>query len=146
MSSAYRFHDKTITENEIKKNFECIKNDVFGVLLFGSAAKGEHHGASDIDICLVNPKNKNVLIKALEKVGDKYDVKIFEDLPLYVQIDIIRNHKVVYGNEVELSYYFYKFRKIWNDQKERIQENQFKSAKEMINSRRRWLNEKAKIS
>jgi len=133
-------------DNEVKKDFEFIKNTVVGVLLFGSVIKGEHHETSDIDICLVKPKDKNVLIEIFEKVGNKYDVKIFEDLPLYIQMDIIENHKAIFGDKIELSYYFYKIRKIWDDMEERIKMNQFKTVKEMLNTRRRWLNEKAKVS
>jgi len=65
-------------------------------------------------------------------------------LPLYIQIDIIKNHKVVYGNELELSEYFYQFRKLWKDMEYRIKENQFSTVREKIALRRR-ANEKAKV-
>ncbi|MEA1992936.1 MAG: nucleotidyltransferase domain-containing protein [Euryarchaeota archaeon] len=133
---------KREVSDKIKKDFEFIKGDVEGILLFGSIAKGESHKASDIDVCLVNPRDKNVLIKVFERLGGKYDVKVFEDLPLYIQIDIIKNHEVIFGDEIELSYHFYKTRKIWNDMEERIKRNQFKSVKEMVRTRRRWLDEK----
>ncbi len=130
-------------KEKIREDFEFIKDDVEAVLLFGSIVKGESHNASDIDVCLVNPKNKNVLIKVFERHGGKYDVKIFEDLPLYIQIEIIKNHEVLIGDDVELSYYFYKTRKIWKDMEKRIRKNQFDNAKEMVQTRKRWLNEKA---
>ena len=68
--------------SEIKKDFEFIKNEVKGVLLFGSAAKGELSKRSDLNIALVGPRNMRVLFRVFERVGGKYDVKIFEDLPL----------------------------------------------------------------
>lgn len=76
--------------SELKNDFEFIKDEVDGVLLFGSAAKGKQSKRSDIDIALVRPKNKRVLLMVFERVGGKYDVKIFEDLPLYIKMDIIK--------------------------------------------------------
>lgn len=125
--------------SEIKKDFEYIKDEVEGVLLFGSAAKGELSKRSDIDIALVRPRNKRVLLRVFERVGGKYDAKIFDDLPLYIKMDIIKNHIIIFGDKVELSYYFYRFREEWKDMEYRIKSNQFKSAVEMINQRRAWL-------
>jgi len=131
--------------SELKNDFEFIKEEVKGVLLFGSAAKGEQSKRSDIDIALVRPKNKRVLLRVFERVGEKYDVKIFEDLPLYIKMDIIKNHQIIFGDEVELSYYFYRFREEWKDMEYRIKSNQFRSAVEMINQRRAWLRNERKI-
>jgi predicted nucleotidyltransferase len=130
---------KTMMLSEIKKDFEYIKDEVEGVLLFGSAAKGELSKRSDIDIALVRPRNKRVLLRVFERVGGKYDAKIFDDLPLYIKMDIIKNHIIIFGDEVELSYYFYRFREEWKDMEYRIKSNQFKSVLEMINQRRAWL-------
>lgn len=124
---------------EIKEDFEFIKDEVNGVLLFGSAAKGELSTRSDIDIALVNPGTDKVLLKVFARLGGKYDVKIFEDLPLLIKMEIIKHHRVIFGDEVKLSYYFYRFRKEWNDMEYRIKRNQFKSAAEMMNQRKAWL-------
>ena len=129
----------TMILSEIKKDFEYIKDEVEGVLLFGSAVKGELSKRSDIDIALVGPRNKRVLLKVFERLGGQYDVKIFDDLPLYIKMDIINIHQVIFGNEVELSYYFYRFRKEWKDMEHRVLSNQFKNVREMINQRRAWL-------
>ena len=131
--------------SDLKKGFEFIRDEVEGVLLFGSAAKGEQTTRSDIDIALVRPKNKRVLLKVFERLGGKYDVRIFEDLPLYIKMAIIKNHQIIFGNEVELSYYFYRFRKEWKDMEYRVLSNQFKSVREMIKQRRAWLKNERKI-
>jgi len=68
------------------------------VLLFGSAAKGELSKRSDIDIALVGPRNRRVLLGVFERIGGKYDLKIFEDLPLYIKIDIIKKHQIIFGD------------------------------------------------
>ena len=135
---------KTMMLREIKKDFEFIKEEVEGVLLFGSAAKGELSKRSDIDLALVRPSNKSVLFRVFERVGGKYDVKIFDDLPLHIKMDIIKNHQIILGDEVELSYYFYRIRKEWKDMEYRIKSNQFKSVREMINRRRAWLKNERK--
>ena len=135
---------KTMMLREIKKDLEFIKEEVEGVLLFGSAAKGELGKRSDIDLALVRPSNKSVLFRVFERVGGKYDVKIFDDLPLHIKMDIIKNHQIILGDEVELSYYFYRIRKEWKDMEYRIKSNQFKSVRKMINRRRAWLKNERK--
>ena len=125
--------------SELKTDFAFIKDEVQGVLLFGSAAKGELSKRSDIDIALINPRTNTVLRKVFARLGQRYDVKIFEDLPLHIKMDIIKHHLVIFGDEVELSYYFYRFRKEWNDVEHRIRDNRFNSVRELINRRRAWL-------
>ena len=128
---------------EIRQDFREFKDSCMGILLYGSHVKGEATKRSDVDVCLIQPK-PGVYEEVLRKLGGKYDVKIFEELPLYVQIDIIRNHVVVYGDELELSEYFYRFRKLWKDMEHRIRENQFESVREKAKLRRR-AREKAKV-
>ncbi|MGB7000614.1 MAG: nucleotidyltransferase domain-containing protein [Halobacteriota archaeon] len=131
--------------SDLKSDFEFISDEVEGVLLFGSAAKGKLTTRSDIDIALVRPSTRRVLFSVFERVGGKYDIKIFEDLPLHIKMDIINNHQVIIGDEVELSYYFYRYRKEWQDMEHRVLSNQFKSVREMINQRRAWLKNERKI-
>ena len=131
---------------KIKEDFKPFKEEVEGILLFGSSVKKERTQRSDIDICLVKPKSDDILLKVFEKVGGKYDVKIFEKLSLTLQIDIIKNHRVLFGDEVELSYYFYRYRKLWKDSKPRIEKNSFEDVEEMIETRNRWSDEKREVS
>ncbi|WP_157065537.1 nucleotidyltransferase domain-containing protein [Thermococcus celericrescens] len=114
-----------------------------GILLYGSHAQGEATERSDVDICLVKPK-PGTYERVLEELGGKYDVKVFEELPLYVQIDVIKNHRVIYGDELELLEYFYRFRKLWNDMEHRIRESRFESVRGKVRLRRR-AREKAKV-
>jgi hypothetical protein len=45
---------------------------------------------------------------------DRYDIRIFELLPLYLKIAVIEQGVVVYSRDVlELYEYFYPFRRIW---------------------------------
>jgi len=104
----------------MKKDFDRFKDDVLGVLLFGSRVGGEETMRSDIDVCIVKPASDDVVRDIEKAFGGKYDQKVFEKLPLYIQIEIINNHVIVYGDAVELSAYFRGFRKLWEDMVPRI--------------------------
>ena len=118
-----------MVENEsIEKDFAFLfnKKEVLAVLLYGSVVKEEQTPRSDIDVCIVAPdsENKAELLKEVYRNVDvfskKYDVRIFEELPLYIQIQIIQNHEVIYAKDIyEMHEYFYYFRKLWEDQASR---------------------------
>lgn len=113
-------------ERRLKKDFSSlIQNDlVLGILLYGSAAKDERTERSDIDVCVVAPGVHDKLrfsrsIMAQVK-DERYDVRLFELLPLYLKIQVIEEGEVIHARDVyELYEYFYSFRKLWDDQKER---------------------------
>ncbi len=130
---------------DLKRDFEMFKEDALGILLFGSSARMEDVERSDIDICIVRPVNDGLLTEMNQMLGGKYDIKVFENLPLYIQIEIIRDHKIIHGDEVELSAYFYRFRRLWADMVPRVEYNQFDSVGERMIIRKRWLHEKKTI-
>ncbi len=112
-----------IVEN-IARDFSFLKNRVLAILIFGSASKGIVGEKSDIDICIVAPnKNPKELLKEIfqrvDVSGKKYDVYVFEELPLYLKMEVIKTHTIVFGDPRELGEYFYLFRKLWEDQKHR---------------------------
>jgi predicted nucleotidyltransferase len=129
----------------LKKEFEFIKDDVQGILLYGSQARQYADERSDIDICLIKPRNNEILGQVFQKVANKYDLKIFEDLPLYIKMEIIENYTIIYGDEPLISYYFYQFRKNWEDMKYRIKNNRFSTIKEMTLARRKWLESRKQV-
>mgnify|MGYP006285722451 FL=1 len=127
---------------QIKKDFAWVRKDsrVLAVLLFGSTVADMHHRKSDIDLALVAPglshfyyscKNisnesvnaSDLLRKVFRKVNTSirnYDVHLFEELPLNMQINIIHHHKIVYtADKPGMFEYFYHYRKRWDDQKHR---------------------------
>ena len=113
----------------IKKNVKKIFEDqaVHSVILFGSHAIGEGTKRSDIDICIVAPKlresRKEAFKKLLElgaKLPQRYDLHIFELLPLHMKIEVIRKGIILWTrNKLDLHEYFYLYRKIWRDQERR---------------------------
>lgn len=103
--------DKRILR-EIKKDFEYLKDKAKAILIFGSFIEGN---ARDIDICIVKPVDKEDIYKK----ANKYDIHIFEELPLYIKMSIIKNNIILFGDKYELYEYFYFYRKLWEEQKHR---------------------------
>ncbi len=107
-------------------SFLFERKDILAILLYGSAAKGDETPRSDIDICIVAPKcpdRYNLLTEVFRKLdvfSKKYDVKIFEELPLYIQIQIVQINEIIYAKDIyELYEYFYNIRKLWEIQADR---------------------------
>ena len=96
------------------------------VIIYGSWIHRNMTPMSDIDICIIShdfDKKRNIKFYSdlLGKAHPRYDVKLFELLPLYIQGDIMEKYEVIFGNEVDISYYLYKFRKLWQDNLVKIQ-------------------------
>lgn len=121
----------------VKKIFAL--EEVHSVLIFGSLAKGEISERSDIDICVVAPKAKNrekLANKIAGMLPNDYDACLFELLPLYMKIEIINNHIILYTRDkLELYEYFYRYRKLWKDQEHR-QKLTLEEAKRLFNSKK----------
>jgi len=87
----------------IKGIVEQAKKDtlVLAVALFGSYARKERH--NDIDVCIFLKRGKysakQLSQKKLEYTSEneKYDIQIFQQLPLYIQERIMKEGKFIYG-------------------------------------------------
>lgn len=110
--------DKTDIER-IRKDFKPLSDNFLAIVIYGSVVKGEKTERSDIDVCIVAPnKNSSEIFK--ETLSLDYDIKIFELMPLYLKMEVIENHKIVYTSDLlEFYEYLYFFRKLWKDQKHR---------------------------
>lgn len=88
---------------------------------------GTATNASDYDLCIVAPslhtssERAELLGTIWQRINaEKYDIWIFEELPLDLQINIIQNHEVVFCDDLsELYEYFYHYRKQWRTQEYR---------------------------
>ncbi|MBS3114304.1 nucleotidyltransferase domain-containing protein [Candidatus Woesearchaeota archaeon] len=115
--------DNDILTN-LKKDLEEIKDDVFAILIYGSYAVGDANIRSDVDVCVVLKNNdkeriNNIYRKILRisAKNEKYDIKIFEQMPLFMKNQVIKNGNVIYTKDkAGLEEYFYFFRKLWQDQ------------------------------
>lgn len=130
---------KTITLNDIKDDLKDIHR--FPVIAYGGYVKDT--SARDIDIAVITKsrnrdENMHLWYDLIGKFPPRYDIKIFELMPLTIKISIINNYKLIFGNGLDISEYFYFYRKLWDDQKHRIEENRFKNHEEKIQSIRKF--------
>jgi len=120
----------------IREKLDFLK-EKYDVVIFGSFVNGEMRPKSDIDIAVITYRtDKEINIKIQKnlfgKAPLKFEIRVFELLPIYIQFSIIENYRVVYGDLLEISEYFYQFRKKWDDCKNRILKNQFKNISEKL--------------
>jgi len=95
---------KTVLEQSMSDAINKIKaiggDKVRFVVLYGSAAKGKLTKLSDIDIAVFYNGDKNERFefrkKILGRVSNEFDIQIFQDIPLYMQKDILSTGKVIY--------------------------------------------------
>ncbi len=77
------------------------------IILYGSSLDLYHLNDSDIDICLyIDDEKKNLSIIRLEllkKFNENFDIQMFQLLPLYVQIEVLKG-KILYVKEEDRIY------------------------------------------
>jgi uncharacterized protein len=100
------------------------QDKVQGVLLYGSMARGDAGPRSDIDLCIVASQAADRIALWREFIShlrdNRYDVRIFELLPLHIKIAVMDEGLVVYAKDIlELYEYFHPFRREWEDQEHR---------------------------
>ncbi|MCX9011334.1 MAG: nucleotidyltransferase domain-containing protein [Candidatus Methanoperedens sp.] len=123
------------TLQDIKTDLYFVKD--YEVVVFGSYASKKADKRSDIDVAVITrQKNRNKCIEIwwelMGKAPEVYDIKIFELLPLPIKASVIWRYEVVFGDRLDISEYFYNYRKLWNDTKHRLEENRFRSINEKI--------------
>jgi len=88
--------------NSLTKKFEqAAQKDeqVIAVLLFGSYARGEPN--RDIDVCIVLDRKYSPLqmskkrLKFSSVLPGKFDVQIFQQLPIYIRKRILKDGKIM---------------------------------------------------
>ena len=126
--------------SEIRRDLEPLRD--YWVVVYGSYARNQCTPRSDIDVAVITKiRDPNVNIKILwtlfSKIKPGYDVRIFELLPLPIKISVIDNYIVIFGDPLDISEYFYFYRKLWKDVKPRYLANQFNSYKEILEGIRR---------
>lgn len=75
------------------------EKDILAIALFGSSIQGE---GRDIDICIFLNKKKSNLemskkrLEFLKSAKKDIDIQIFQQLPLYIRIRILREGKILF--------------------------------------------------
>lgn len=88
--------EEVIGNIKIIKGFEKVKF----VILYGSAAEGRAIKSSDVDICIYyegdSEEASDFRFKVLSELfDDMYDVQIYQQLPVYIRIEVLKG-KVIY--------------------------------------------------
>ncbi len=78
-----------------------VGRKVKAILLFGSRVSGYTTFRSDVDICVLFDdvsKNKafEFQLRVSSKLPEIVDVRVFNTLPIWIKLEIARNHKVLY--------------------------------------------------
>jgi hypothetical protein len=72
------------------------------IILYGSLREGRFSELSDIDLAVGYSGDRrrrfDFRIKALGELGDKFDIQIYEDLPLYIQEEVLRGEVLYVKN------------------------------------------------
>ncbi|MBS3080118.1 nucleotidyltransferase domain-containing protein [Candidatus Pacearchaeota archaeon] len=97
--------------NQIKKKLNTLKKDkqIIAVLLFGSYINNRLY-ARDIDVCLVlskkytNKEMTNKRIKYYSILPNKFDIQIFQQLPLFIRRRILEEGKIIFCKDEDKLY------------------------------------------
>ncbi len=117
------------TKKEIQSVVNQIKKiggkKVKFVILYGSFVEGKQTPLSDIDIAMYYDGSIGERFKfrmqILGSVNDKFDIQTFQDLPLYIQKEIISSGKILYQkSHSEIFDIFFKTIKNFGDFKPRL--------------------------
>lgn len=76
----------------------CLKEEVIALVLFGSAARGQARSISDIDLCIITPRNLPQPNRwdLLSYGSQRTDVNLFWDLPITIRFRVIREGRVMF--------------------------------------------------
>ena len=108
--------------NQIKK---IGKEKIKFIILYGSVVECNQTPLSDIDLAVYYEGSKEERFKfrmeILGNVNDKFDIQIFQDLPLYIRKEIISHGEILYQkNYSEIFDIFIKTIKSFGDFKPRL--------------------------
>lgn len=94
----------------LDKLIKTVQQDsqVLAIFLFGSRARDDNYKKSDIDICLLMKPNSYTTMELSQKKLEylklfDMDIQIFQQLPLYIRVRIIKEGKNLFcANEDQL--------------------------------------------
>ncbi|MDD1670083.1 MAG: nucleotidyltransferase domain-containing protein, partial [Methanomicrobiales archaeon] len=77
------------------------KEKVVAILLYGSVARGEEKPLSDIDLCVVTERgiHRAERERILVHASPTLDITLFWDLPLPIRFRVLREGKLLWGDE-----------------------------------------------
>ena len=96
-----------LIQEAVSRMLKISEDRVEWVILYGSFSTGNQREDSDIDLCvyIVGGKDERFRIrkKILGSLGDRFDVQMFQDLPVYVRIEILKGKVLFCRDESQLN-------------------------------------------
>ncbi len=96
-----------------------VFNRVNFIMLYGSEVNGKKTPMSDVDIAISLDISKKKRIKIrmelLGELPDKYDIQIFEDLPLIIKMGVLKGDILYCKNKEKLTLRAINLRKDYED-------------------------------
>ncbi len=103
--------DSASIDNLLKK--AAADTRLLAVVLFGSRVRGEQGPRSDVDVCLVldpcrtsgtGAAAAEVRLEYLATTPEGFDIRVFQQLPLYIRRRVLREGRVLYSRDEEALY------------------------------------------
>jgi predicted nucleotidyltransferase len=98
-------------ERVIERIREIGGDRITFIALYGSVTKNRDTPLSDIDLAVFYEGSKEerfeFRMSVLGRIGDEFDVQIFQDLPLYIQKEVISYGKLLYYKEYDAVFDIY---------------------------------------
>ena len=95
----------------IERIREIGRDRIAFIALYGSVTKNRATPLSDIDLAVFYEGSKEERFKfrmsVLGRIGDDFDVQTFQDLPLYIQKEVITYGKLLYYKEYNVVFNIY---------------------------------------
>jgi uncharacterized protein len=97
------------TVKSVVKTIKKIGGEKIGFIIqYGSTVTGEQTPLSDIDIAIYYNGTKKqrfeFIITLLGSVDNQFDIHIFQDLPLYIQQEVISKGKLLYQQDFSTTF------------------------------------------
>ena len=105
------YRDKLVKEavERIRKLDE--KGKVQFITLYGSLVESREGKLSDIDIAIYYDADArerfSFRVRAQGRLGDKFDIQIFQDLPTYVKKEVVSGGKVLFYKDYDFLFNVY---------------------------------------
>lgn len=96
--------DKKVIIWEVEKSKEIANSDkVVAVYLFGSVVAGQVGEFSDVDVCVIGKGfSWDEKIKIMGDFGEDYDVSFFEDMPVWIQMRVLKGSPIIVNDKDRL--------------------------------------------
>lgn len=108
----------------VRRDLERLSG--WDVVAYGSWAAGAWTPRSDVDVAVLTRSparrtNEEIWWALLGTAPDRYDIRVFELLPIHVQAEIARQHVVVFGDPRVIGEYLHPVHRRWADVRHRYE-------------------------